>query len=72
VRSSPRAHDHNQYGTTARLGPSGQRLQASAPFGYWKIITVIASLRHDQISAPWVIDGPSMADSTLGSHEAFP
>jgi transposase len=39
-------------------GPSGQRLQASVPFGHWKTMTFIAALRHDRISAPWVIDGP--------------
>src|SRR3979490_1737009 len=39
-------------------GPSGQRLEASAPFGPWKTMTFIAALRHDRISAPWGIDGP--------------
>jgi hypothetical protein len=39
-------------------GPSGQRLQGSAPFGHWKTMTFIAALRYDRISAPWVIDGP--------------
>ena len=39
-------------------GPSGQRLEASAPFGHWKTMTFIAALRHDRISAPRVIDGP--------------
>ena len=39
-------------------GPSGQRLQADAPFGHWKTMTFIAALRCDRISAPWVIDGP--------------
>ena len=39
-------------------GPSGQRLEASAPFGHWKTMTFIAALRYDRISAPWVIDGP--------------
>ncbi|MCK1636935.1 IS630 family transposase [Bradyrhizobium sp. 157] len=39
-------------------GPSGQRLEASAPFGHWKTLTFIAALRYDRISAPWVIDGP--------------
>ena len=39
-------------------GPSGQRLEASAPFGHWKTMTFIAALRCDRISAPWVIDGP--------------
>jgi transposase len=39
-------------------GPCGQRIQASAPFGHWKTMTFIAALRHDRISAPWVIDSP--------------
>jgi transposase len=39
-------------------GPRGQRLEASAPFGHWKTMTFIAALRHDRISAPWVIDSP--------------
>ena len=39
-------------------GPCGQRLQASAPFGHWKTMTFIAALRHDRISAPWIIDSP--------------
>ena len=39
-------------------GPSGQRLEASVPFGHWKTMTFIAALRYDRISAPWVIDGP--------------
>ena len=39
-------------------GPRGQRLQAYAPFGHWKTMTFIAALRHDRISAPWVIVGP--------------
>nr|WP_249168168.1 IS630 family transposase [Bradyrhizobium elkanii] len=38
--------------------PCGQRLQASARFGHWKTMTFIAALHHDQISAPWMIDGP--------------
>jgi transposase len=39
-------------------GPRGQRLEATAPHGHWKTLTFIAALRHDRISAPWVIDGP--------------
>jgi transposase len=39
-------------------GPCGQRLEASAPFGHWKTMTFIAALRHDRISAPWILDGP--------------
>jgi transposase len=29
-----------------------------APYGHWKTMTFIAALRHDRITAPWVIDGP--------------
>jgi DDE superfamily endonuclease len=46
-------------------GPCGQRLEASAPCGHWKTMTFIAALRFDQISAPWIIDGPSTANSSL-------
>ena len=36
----------------------GQRLVASIPHGHWKTMTFIAGLRHDGMSAPWVLDGP--------------
>ena len=36
----------------------GKRLKAHAPFGHWKSETFIAGLRHDGLSAPFVIDGP--------------
>lgn len=36
----------------------GKRLVAHTPYGHWKTMTFIAALRHDRISAPWVIDGP--------------
>ncbi len=39
-------------------GPKGHRLEAYAPHGHWKTLTFIAALRHDRVSAPWVIDGP--------------
>ena len=35
----------------------GQRLVASIPHGHWKTLTFIAGLRHDRLTAPWVIDG---------------
>lgn len=37
--------------------PRGQRLRASAPFGHWKTQTFVAALRHDGLTAPWLIDG---------------
>ncbi len=36
----------------------GRRLVASIPYGHWKTLTFIAGLRHDRLTAPWVIDGP--------------
>ena len=35
----------------------GRRLKASAPFGKWRTQTFIAGLRHDALTAPWVIPG---------------
>jgi transposase len=43
----------------ARLG---QRLKMKAPFGHWGTQTFIAALRHDGLTAPWVIDGPINRD----------
>jgi transposase len=36
----------------------GHRLVASIPHGHWKTMTFIAGLRHDGMTAPWVLDGP--------------
>lgn len=35
----------------------GQRLKAKAPYGKWGTQTLIAGLRHEGLSAPWVIPG---------------
>lgn len=35
----------------------GKRLKASAPFGKWNTQTFIAGLRHNQLTAPWIIPG---------------
>jgi transposase len=35
----------------------GRRLKASAPYGKWGTQTLIAGLRHEGLSAPWVIAG---------------
>lgn len=35
----------------------GRRLKADAPFGKWGTQTFIAGLRHDGLTAPWVIPG---------------
>ena len=41
----------------------GERCRARVPHGHWQTATFIAALRHDRISAPWLIDGPM--DGTL-------
>ena len=53
----------DETGTTTKMtrlrgrSKRGERLHASAPFGHWKTQTFIAALRHDGLTAPWVIDG---------------
>lgn len=34
----------------------GQRVVGLVPWGHWKITTFVAALRHDGVSAPFVID----------------
>lgn len=43
--------------------PRGHRLLAKVPDGRWKTMTFLAALRHDQITAPWLIEGPIDGDS---------
>ena len=42
--------------------PKGQRLVAKVPHGHWKTLTFLAALRHDGITAPFVLDGPINGD----------
>lgn len=37
--------------------PRGQRLIAKVPHGHWKTLTLVAALRIDGLTAPFVIDG---------------
>lgn len=37
--------------------PRGRRLCAAVPHGHWKTSTLVAALRSDKITAPFVIDG---------------
>ncbi len=52
---------------TRRYGraPSNERLLGFAPGGHWKTTTFIAALRHDRLTAPWVLDGPINGDGFL-------
>lgn len=36
----------------------GERCLARVPYGHWQTNTFIAALRHDRLSAPWLVDGP--------------
>jgi putative transposase len=45
--------------------PRGQRLPGKAPYGHWKTMTFLAALRHDRVTAPWLIDGPIDGQSFL-------
>jgi transposase len=38
--------------------PRGNRLIAKVPHGHWKTTTFVAALRHDRITAPWLLEGP--------------
>lgn len=38
--------------------PRGQRLYAKVPHGHWKTTTFVAALRHNGVTAPFVLDGP--------------
>src|SRR5260370_6198898 len=45
--------------------PRGKRLQGKAPYGRWTTMTFLAALRHDRVTAPWLIDGPIDGQSFL-------
>jgi transposase len=41
----------------------GERLIGKVPHRRWKTMTFVAALRHDGITAPWIIDGPIDGES---------
>ena len=43
--------------------PRGSRLIAKVPAGRWKTMTFLAALRHDRITAPWLLEGPIDGES---------
>lgn len=45
--------------------PRGQRLVAAVPHGHWKTTTLIAAVRLDGITAPYVLDGPIDGETFL-------
>jgi transposase len=50
---------------TRGRSPRGDRLVDYAPHGHWKTITFIAGLRHDQMVAPFVIEGAMNGETFL-------
>ena len=51
--------------------PRGQRLFAPVPYGHWMTTTFVAALRHEEITAPCVFDGPMNGASFLTYIEYF-
>lgn len=49
---------------TKRTGwsPCGERYHMDAPFGSWQTQTFIAGLRHNGLTAPWLVDAPMNAE----------
>ena len=58
---------------TRRYGraPRGQRCIASAPHGHWKTTTFVTGLRHQQLTAPMVADGPMDGEMFLAYVRQF-
>src|SRR5262245_3166260 len=58
--SSLRTADRFPSSSTRRhygRAPVGARLVAKVPHGYWKTLTLVAALRVDGMTAPYVLDG---------------
>jgi transposase len=51
--------------------PQGERLVQKKPHGNWKTITFIAALRHDCVTAPFVVEGPMNGEMFKGYVEQF-
>jgi len=43
--------------------PRGERCLSTVPHGHWQSSTFIAALRHEQVEAPFLIDGPVDAEA---------
>ena len=51
--------------------PQGERLVQKVPHGNWKTITFIAALRHNRITAPFVLEGPMTGEMFKAYIEQF-
>jgi transposase len=45
--------------------PRGERCLSAIPHGHWQSSTFLAALRHDQLTAPFLVDGPLDAEVFL-------
>jgi transposase len=45
--------------------PRGERCLRAVPHGHWQSSTFLAALRHEQITAPFLVDGPVDAEVFL-------
>jgi transposase len=51
--------------------PRGERLVGRVPHGHWKTITFVAALRHNGITAPFVLDGSMTGEIFLAYVEQY-
>lgn len=51
--------------------PQGERLVQKALHGSWKTVTFIAALRHDRVTAPFVLDGAMNGETFKAYVEQF-
>ena len=51
--------------------PQGERLVQKVPHGNWKTITFIAALRHNRVTAPFVLEGPMNGEMFKAYTEQF-
>lgn len=60
--------------TIARLygwAPQGERLVQKLPHRNWKTVTFIAALRHNRVTAPFVLEGPMTGEMFKAYTEQF-
>src|SRR5450759_2436253 len=51
--------------------PQDERLIQKVPHGNWKTITFVAALRHDRVTAPFVLEGPMNGEMFKAYVEQF-
>jgi hypothetical protein len=51
--------------------PRGERLVGRVPHGHWKTITFVAALRHNGLTAPFVLDGSMTGRNISGICQAM-